>query len=519
MSGPGAHALRYVVLAGALLLAGQAASAQGVVAPELETELSRIGAGERVSVIVRFTADQDGVIPKSARAQRDASRRAELVTFLKTRMSTSRRAVQDLVEQPAVSGVVELWGINGLALTASPSIIQTIAARPGVARISLDAVVAEPRSVLDTGATTVEWNLEAIGAPELWAAGHEGSGVVVATMDSGVDPSHQDLAARYRGGDDSWLDPFGEHATPYDRSGHGTQVLGLILGGAAGGSAIGVAPGARWIAARIFDDDGKGTVSAIHQVFQWLLDPDGDPGTDDAPDVVNGSWDLGNVGGCDLEFEEDLEVLEAAGIAVVLSGGNYGPRSGTSVSPANNPSAFAVGAVDENLLVAAFSSSGPSVCGEAQYPELAAPGVRVRTSDKTYGGAFPDAYVTVSGTSAAAPHVAGAMALLLDAFPEATVAELRHALTDSAVDAGPAGPDDAYGHGVVDVVAAARLLALDVEPACADLDGDGIADCLEPDCGRNRPCTRRGPERRVAPTATTSLHGVPSNNRSRSLPW
>ena len=517
MTGSPAHALRYVVLAGALLLAGQSASAQGVLAPELETELSRVGAGERVSVIVRLAATPESVISKRGGTRSGAVPRAALVTALKTRMNASRRGVQDLLEEPSVSRVMELWGINGLALTASPSIIRALAARSSVARISLDAVVAEPRSVLDT-AGSAEWNLEAIRAPELWAAGYDGSGVVVATMDSGVDPSHQDLAERYRGGEHSWLDPFGEHATPYDRSGHGTQVLGLILGGAAAGSAIGVAPGARWMAARIFDDGGQGTFSAIHQVFQWLLDPDGDPDTDDAPDVVNGSWDLGNVGSCNLEFEEDLELLKAAGIVVVLSGGNYGPRTATSVSPANNPSAFAVGAVDHDGRIATFSGSGPSACGNASYPALAAPGVQVRTSDKTYGGAFPDAYVTVSGTSAAAPHVAGAMALLLDALPEATVDELRRALTESAVDAGPVGPDDAYGHGVVDVAAAARLLGLQVGPACADLDGDGIADCLEPDCTQERPCTRRGPARRVAPTATRSLHGI-SWNRTRSLSW
>jgi len=83
--------------------------------------------------------------------------------------------------------------------------------------------------------------------------------------------------------------------------------MGLLVGGAAGGTAIGVAPGARWISVKIFADNGLASLSGIHLGFQWLLDPDGNPATDDAPDVANHSWGLnGSVGQCDREFEPEM---------------------------------------------------------------------------------------------------------------------------------------------------------------------------------------------------------------------
>jgi bacillopeptidase F len=322
------------------------------------------------------------------------------------------------------------------------------------------------------GASTVEPNLAVVRAPELWALGFEGQGLVVAVLDSGVDPAHVDLISRWRDGSNSWFDPNGEYASPHDATGHGTQVTGLLVGGSSGGTAIGVAPGAEWIAAKIFDDQGEATFSAIHQSLAWVLDPDGDPETDDAPDVVNNSWGLtDDVGDCVLEFQTDIELLKAAGIAVVFAAGNEGPWPASSVSPANNPAGFAIGAVDNAWILESSTSRGPSACAEAVYPEIVAPGVLVWTSDITLGGVFPFSYVEASGTSFAAPHASGALTLLRQAFPAASVAMLEQALMLSAVDLGPAGPDGSYGYGAVDLVAAHAWL--DAPTTCTDDDGDG----------------------------------------------
>jgi bacillopeptidase F len=262
--------------------------------------------------------------------------------------------------------------------------------------------------------------------------------------------------------------------------------MGIMVGGDATGTAIGVAPDAQWIAVKIFDDDGFADLSAIHQGFQWLLDPDGDPDTDDAPHVVNNSWGFRTlVDVCYLEFQLDIQALKASEIAVVFSAGNEGisgPAS-TSISPANNPESFAVGAVSSTLNIAGFSSRGPSACVLENdfFPEVVAPGVSVKTADKTFGGVFPVRAHYVSGTSFAAPHVAGAMTLLLSAFPELTVADVEAALMDTAVDLGDIGPDNDYGFGMIDVMAAYRLLV-----QCTDADSDEFY--AEAVCGTAQDC-------------------------------
>ena len=278
---------------------------------------------------------------------------------------------------------------------------------------------------------------------------------MVATLDSGVDLQHADLGSRWRGGANSWFDPYGEHSAPHDASGHGTQVMGILVGGDASGSSIGMAPGAQWIAARIFDDAGSGTLSGVHAAFQWMLDPDGDPSVDDVPDVVNASWTLlGTVGACNTEFEADINLLRAGDINVVFAGGNFGPGADTSVSPANNAGSLSVGAVDDFQTIASFSSRGPSACSGGLFPQVSAPGADVSTADLTLGGLIPDATLAVSGTSFAAPHVAGALALLRGAFPSASQADVETAILTSAVDLGESGPDDEYGWGLLDVFAA-----------------------------------------------------------------
>ncbi len=323
-----------------------------------------------------------------------------------------------------------------------------------------------------------------LGAPDLWAAGSTGSGVVVASLDTGVDAQHPDLSTRWRGGANSWFDPNGEHATPDDVSGHGTQAMGLIVGGDAGGSSIGMAPGATWIAAKIFNDAGQATLSGIHQAFQWALDPDGSPETVDSPHVVNNSWGFQpTVGTCWTEFAHDIAILRAAGIAVVFSAGNDGGAASTSESPANNVGSVSVGAVDSSRSVASFSSRGPSACNGSVFPKLAAPGVSVRTADLSFGGAVPNPYAVVSGTSFSAPHVAGSMALLWSAHPSTNLAAMEAILESTAADLGIAGPDNDAGYGLPDLVAASFALqppvaandAYSVEPgASLDVPAPGV---------------------------------------------
>ena len=205
-------------------------------------------------------------------------------------------------------------------------------------------------------------------------------------------------------------------------------------------------------------------MSDIHRAFQWLLDPDGDPATLDAPDVVNASWTLSGrgAGACVTEFSDDIRALRSSGIAVVFAAGNDGPAARTSNSPANNPGVLSVGVIDGDGALARQSSRGPSGCDAAVFPKLVAPGVNVRTADVSHGGV--PTYATMSGSSVASPHVAGVLALLAGAYPAASVDELEAALVRGAQDLGAAGPDNTYGYGVVQALTAFKALRETREP-------------------------------------------------------
>jgi subtilisin family serine protease len=351
-----------------------------------------------------------------------------------------------------VSDVQPLWIENAISLRATPKVLASLARRRDVASVEPDRVLVapEPSPTPEGAASPVGANLSHVNAPALWELGFRGQGVVVASMDTGVDVTHPDLAGSWRGGSNSWYDPNGQHpTTPTDVNGHGTQTMGVIVGGDTGGSSIGMAPAATWIAVKLFNDQGTTTSTAIHLGFQWLLDPDQNPSTADAPRVVNNSWAL-SAGGCVLDFQPDLQALRAVGILPVFAAGNYGPQSGTVPSPANYPEALAVAGVDGSDVVDPASSRGPSPCSGATAPALAAPDTSIRTSDLYQG------WINDTGTSVAAPHVAGALALLLSAFPglAGSPDAQENALIAGAVDLGPSGVDIDTGYGLLDVLAA-----------------------------------------------------------------
>lgn len=422
--------------------------------PELAAQLATMAPDEEVGVIVQLRER-----PNLAQ-HRKLERKQRLRKMVREMRDHADRHLPRLeTDVQALGGRKHrrLWAINGMAVKLPAARVARLARLPSIASIRYDTPMQAPEVGTGTVAPA-EWNLTAVEAPELWALGHSGNGVVVASMDTGVDGLHPDLAAKFRGGGNSWFDPHGEHATPYDAHGHGTQTMGIMAGGSVGGTAIGMAPDAQWIAFKQYDDAGQSSFSRIHEGFQWLLDPDGNPDTDDAPQVVNASWGFAGLANqCITEFNDDIALLKGAGIAVVFSAGNDGPGTATSISPGNNAQAYSVGAVDSSSTIAYFSSRGPSACDGSVFPTLTAPGVNIYTSDLSFGG-LP-LYAYVDGTSYAAPHAAAAIGLLAGAFPNATVAEIETALRDSTLDLGVPGADNAYGAGSLRVRAAYDLLA------------------------------------------------------------
>jgi subtilisin family serine protease len=163
-----------------------------------------------------------------------------------------------------------------------------------------------------------------------------------------------------------------------------------------------------------------------------------------------------------LEFEPDLNALVSIGITPVFAAGNFGPNSATDTSPGNNPDAFAFGDTDNGDNIVNDSSRGPTACGRAittTFPTLVAPGVGINTTD------LNNQYTMMSGTSFSAPHASGAIALLLSAFPRLSVASVETAFTMTAVDLGTVGPDNTFGYGRIDVLAAYNAIISNIIPS------------------------------------------------------
>lgn len=427
-----------------------------------------------VIVTLREQADLSGVTAADrAQRQQQVVTRLQATAAQGAQRKAGELAVSTAAADGSITRVVPFWIFNGFSITASPEVIAQIAASPEVASVTSDHIdivfsdepapaqnaPALPGAAVAAAADApVEPNLAQVNAPAMWALGMRGQGIVVATLDTGVDVTHPELSAKWRGGSNSWYDPYGQNAAPVDvagsDTGHGTGTMGVLVGGSAGGAAIGAAPEAQWIAAKIIANAGNQTTTGIHLAFQWVLDPDGNPNTPDAPNVVNNSW-YSAIGTCDLTFEPDLAALRAAGILPIFAAGNI-PNAApwTSGSPANNPLAFPVGSIDGNNQIASSSSRGPSACPgtPAYFPAVVAPGVGIRTSFAGGG------YQSQNGTSFAAPHVAGILANVLSVFPNLTADQQEQALTAGVVDLGAPGADNTYGLGRIDGVLVYRWL-------------------------------------------------------------
>jgi subtilisin family serine protease len=320
------------------------------------------------------------------------------------------------VDTRAGSKPAKAWGPLRAAGVESATVGGTrTKTRPGVTKVWLDARV----EALDADSTPQ------VGAPEAWAAGYTGEGVTVGVVDTGVDTTHPDLdesvvAARdFTGGDN-----------PADGFGHGTHVASIVAGtGDVDPDMTGVAPGADIISAKVLDDYGYGEWSWIIDGMEWAAQ--------EGAQVLNLS--LGESGsytdGTDPASQAVNALSEEYGVLVVAAAGNDGPAAGTVSPPAVADAALAVAAVDDDDVQAPFSSAGPRAGDGALKPDIAGPGVEIvaaRAAGTDLGEPVGDSYVVASGTSMAAPHVAGAAAVLLSANPDLTWQEVKSTLVGSA---------------------------------------------------------------------------------------
>ncbi|MFJ1972229.1 S8 family peptidase [Streptomyces sp. NPDC087903] len=286
----------------------------------------------------------------------------------------------------------------------------------GIAHVWLDGV---RKASLDK-------SVPQIGAPTAWAAGYDGKGVKIAVLDTGVDATHPDLKDQVIAAKN-----FSTSADATDKFGHGTHVASIAAGTGAksGGKFKGVAPGAKLLNGKVLSDDGYGDDSQILAGMEWAAEQ--------GADVVNLSLGGGDTPEIDPLEAEVNKLSETKGILFAIAAGNDGDFGEQTVgSPGSAAAALTVGAVDDKDKLASFSSRGPGLDGQIK-PDVTAPGVDITAAAAPGSlidqevGEKPPGYLTISGTSMATPHVAGAAAILKQEHPDWTYAELKGALTGS----------------------------------------------------------------------------------------
>ena len=415
--------------------------------------LGRLDAGETRVRVVILAKEARGVgllhdDPTERRRQVAAESTQEIRALLRSSPPGDGRASAD----PG-AGIRYLWVANAVAAEVDRDQLAALRATDSVRKVILDREIrwldaralAAPAPA-PAGDGPENYGLGKIQAPAAWDEfATKGEGVRVGHIDTGVDANHPAMQGKVV----AFRDFINGRSDSYDDQGHGTHSAGSIVG-----EGVGVAPAATLVVAKALNQFGSGSFSQLMEAMQWMLDPDGDPSTQDQPELVSNSWgaDRASVGDEEQIFRDVVKAWREAGIVPVFAAGNAG--FGTQSIPGGYPEAFAVGATDEQDHVADFSTGGPGDWDGETFvkPDVAAPGVAI-VSAMPGGG-----YQTMNGTSMACPHVAGAVALVLSKHPDATVDQVIEALQTSAVDLGDSGHDGRYGDGRIDVLEAMRKL-------------------------------------------------------------
>ncbi|MEU4292125.1 S8 family serine peptidase [Kribbella sp. NPDC026596] len=339
----------------------------------------------------------------------------------------------------------ELTSIQGAALTTDHSaafwasltgspVARSASALPGgIAKVWLDG---KAKATLSD--TTAQ-----IGAPQVWQSGDTGQGVDVAVLDTGIDAAHPDFGGRIAA-----ATSFVPGADVTDRNGHGTHVASTVAGtgAASGGKEKGVAPGAALHIGKVLADDGSGQDSWILAGMEWAA-------RDQHAKVISMSLGSGPTDGTDPMSQAVNELSAETGALFVIAAGNSGPDPFSVSAPGAADAALTVGAVDAADRLASFSSRGPRIGDSAVKPDLTAPGVDVLAARSQYAQEGEGQYLTMSGTSMATPHVAGAAALLAATHPDWNGAQLKDALVSTTKTTVQYSPFSG-GSGRLDVAAA-----------------------------------------------------------------
>ena len=490
----------------------------GQISDALLRQLSGVPDDSLVLVWIELNPVHDASAFKKASAVSSSLRKERYRLAVSELRSSHRQAQNDILRDLSIlqnnkraRRIRPHWLVNVIEAEIAVGNLSAIAARTDVRAVREAPVVRllAPESVKGAaskvqGPSGVENNLRVINADEAWAAGFTGTGRLVCSFDTGVEGDHPALTNGWRGNDGNhaaaWFFPRqGEDSSTTPRqipdcnmsscnSAHGTHTMGTIVGhDDATGDTVGVALDAEWISAAVIDIDGTSIIDA----FEWAADPDGDPNSvHDVPDVINHSWGVIGID-CQEVFYDLIDFTEALGIVNIFAAGNDG--GGNPAAPIwrsiRNPAdraldsidCFAVGNVNHTVTppeIYTKSSRGPSACNNGMKPNVSAPGYDIRSSVPVHG------YGASTGTSMAAPHVSGLVALLRQKNPNATVDQIKTAILNSTQKYTYSLPDSSYGWGVIDCMAALNALpSTNAEPSMRvyswDHDPVGPGDTAE----------------------------------------
>ncbi|MEZ4926635.1 MAG: S8 family serine peptidase [Saprospiraceae bacterium] len=421
----------------------------------------------------------------------------------------TQRNIRDMLHVEAES-FQSFWIINALWVKGNKTLIEKVAKMPEVGRLEINPVwhLQEPKdgftsNLAEDRLTPDSWGLTKINADDVWNMGFTGAGVVVGGQDTGYEWEHPAIKEKYRGWDGTtadhnynWHDAIRsligaggnscglDLSEPCDDHNHGTHTVGTMTGGEDADHIIGVAPDAKWMGCRNMEE-GDGEPSTYIECFEWFVAPtdlnDDNPDPAMAPHVINNSWGCPTSEGCNSSnfatMEDVVNNVRAAGIVIVVSAGNSGSGCETVDSPAAiYDGVYSVGATNSSDVITGFSSRGPvTVYTQIMKPDISAPGANIKSCIGHDNDPGSYNYANWNGTSMAGPHVAGAVALIFSARPDliGDVDAIENVINNTAVakfatapfcgnDNGSSLPNNVYGHGRLDVLAAVNA-ALPIE--------------------------------------------------------
>ena len=486
----GAAALGAVASSGAV--SQPAASSQTAALRKIAPWVIQHTAGGKQAEFMVILADQanlSGAALRATKAEKGRFVRDALWNKKQATQGPLLRWLQDHRLEYRSFYIVNAFWVKGhyedaLAL-ASRSDVARVEGNPTVRGIP-ENVKAVPAPSQPSRTDTIEPGISYTHAPDVWAEGFLGQGIVVASADTGFRWTHNAIKPHYRGWNGSVADHnFNWHDSIHDSVGnpcgndspqpcddyfHGSHTLGTAIGDDGAGNQIGMAPQAQCMGCRNMDQ-GNGTPARYLECMEFFIAPypiggdpsQGDPGK--APDVTINSWTCPSSEGCSPNtLQAGVEAQRAAGIMMVVAAANSGPSCSTvSDPPAIYDASYTIGALNTGTdTIASFSSRGPVTSDGSMRlkPDICAPGTNTRSASNT----SDTAYTIASGTSMATPHIAGAVALLWSAHPElknnpdATEPILNnaavHILSNTCDGGSPTTPNNTYGNGRVDILAA-----------------------------------------------------------------